>query len=63
MLGRTHRRSDVGRTHVANILDAALSPPRARLLLNDAHDASLSRAVEAGRWPQLGPLSEAAEGE
>ena len=36
-----YRRSDIRRTHIADILDAALSAPRPRLLLDDTHDHPL----------------------
>ena len=36
----SYRGGDVGRAHVADILDAALGAPRARLLLDDAHGLS-----------------------
>lgn len=35
--GATHRRGDVCRAHIANVLDTAFSPSDRRLLLDHAH--------------------------
>lgn len=43
-----YRGGDVGRAHVADILDAALGAPRARLLLDDAHGLSSKRTSAGG---------------
>ena len=43
-----YRGGDVGRAHVADIFDAALGAPRARLLLDDAHGLSSKRTSAGG---------------